>query len=69
MGLNHTAVDQPDSVTQRRAEAEPATHLIDWYMRRGHRAVDHVQWLGKTYRSVALSKPLAGFKPLDVNSK
>jgi GNAT superfamily N-acetyltransferase len=39
--------------------AEPAAHLIDWYVRRGYRVVDHVQWEGKTYRSVVLSKPLA----------
>ena len=39
--------------------AEPATHLIDWYARRGYREVDHVQWEGKTYRSVVMSKPLA----------
>jgi GNAT superfamily N-acetyltransferase len=43
--------------------AEPAVHLIEWYSRRGYRAVDHVQWEGKTYRSVVLSKPLGNRVP------
>lgn len=49
--------------------AEPAADLINWYARRGYRAVDHVQWAGKTYRSIVLSKPVAGFAPPDVNSR
>lgn len=36
--------------------AEPATHLIAWYGRRGYRIVDHAQWEGKTYRSVIMSR-------------
>ena len=39
--------------------AEPATHLIGFYTRRGFRPVGHVQWEGKRYRSVVLSKTLA----------
>jgi GNAT superfamily N-acetyltransferase len=39
--------------------AEPAAHLIAYYERRGHRRVDEVQWPGKRYRSVILSKSLA----------
>ena len=39
--------------------AEPAKHLIDWYLRRGYRVVGTTQWSGKVYRSVVLSKPLA----------
>lgn len=38
--------------------AEPATHLIDFYRRLGYQAVDFVQWPGKCYRSVVLSKRL-----------
>lgn len=38
--------------------AEGATHLVDWYARRGWRIVDTVQWPGKTYRSVVLQKDL-----------
>jgi ribosomal protein S18 acetylase RimI-like enzyme len=38
--------------------AEEATHLIELYQRLGYRAVDTVQWWGKVYRSVVLSKPL-----------
>jgi len=38
--------------------AQPAAHLIEWYTRRGYRPVDQVQWEGKTYSSVVLSKPL-----------
>jgi len=38
--------------------AEPATHLIEWYCRRGYRFIEHVQWRSKRYRSVILSKSL-----------
>ena len=38
--------------------AEPAAHLVAYYERRGHRRVDDVQWPGKRYRSVILSKAL-----------
>jgi predicted N-acetyltransferase YhbS len=38
--------------------AEPAGHLIEYYGRRGFRAVETVQWKGKTYRSVVMSKRL-----------
>ncbi len=40
--------------------AEPATHLVRLYTGLGYRHVGHVQWPGKAYRSVVLSKPLAG---------
>ncbi|TAG46629.1 MAG: GNAT family N-acetyltransferase [Betaproteobacteria bacterium] len=39
--------------------AEQATHLIDLYTRHGYRHVGWVQWRGKVYRSVVLSKQLA----------
>jgi hypothetical protein len=38
--------------------AEQATHLIDYYKRRGYCFIETVQWPGKTYRSVVLSKEL-----------
>jgi predicted N-acetyltransferase YhbS len=38
--------------------AEPATHLIAWYSRRGYRFIEYAQWRGKTYRSVIMSKTL-----------
>jgi len=38
--------------------AEPATHLIQWYARRGYRFIEYAQWRGKRYRSVILSKSL-----------
>jgi GNAT superfamily N-acetyltransferase len=38
--------------------AEQATHLIDLYARLGYRHVGFVQWHGKVYRSVIMSKPL-----------
>lgn len=38
--------------------AEQATHLIELYARLGYRQVGWVQWHGKVYRSVVLSKPL-----------
>lgn len=38
--------------------AEGATHLVDWYIRRGYRFVEHVQWDVTNYRSVVLSKRL-----------
>ena len=36
--------------------AETATHLIDWYERRGWRIVGEVRWEGANYRSVLMSK-------------
>jgi len=38
--------------------AEPARHLISFYERRGYRHVGYVQWEGKVYRSVVMSKNL-----------
>ncbi|HXD07844.1 MAG TPA: GNAT family N-acetyltransferase [Burkholderiaceae bacterium] len=38
--------------------AEPATHLVRLYSRLGFSAVGHVQWPGKVYRSVVMSKTL-----------
>lgn len=38
--------------------AEPARHLIEYYVRRGFRLVETTQWEGKTYRSVVMSKAL-----------
>jgi GNAT superfamily N-acetyltransferase len=38
--------------------AEPATHLVDFYIRLGYSKVDWVQWPGKTYPSVIMSKSL-----------
>lgn len=40
--------------------AEPATHLVGWYGRLGYRTVGHQQWSHTNYRSVLLSKLLAG---------
>jgi len=39
--------------------AEQAIHLIDLYRRLGYGQVGSVQWPGKVYRSVVLSKQLA----------
>lgn len=39
--------------------AEPAFHLIELYKRLGYHHVGWVQWTGKVYRSVVLSKQLA----------
>jgi len=36
--------------------AEEAAHLIAFYARLGYKHVGHVQWSGKVYRSVVLSK-------------
>ena len=38
--------------------AEGATHLIDYYTKRGYRKVDDVKWETVNYRSVILSKHL-----------
>jgi GNAT superfamily N-acetyltransferase len=40
--------------------AEGAVHLVRWYESMGWRSVGFVQWPGKTYRSVVLTKPLDG---------
>jgi GNAT superfamily N-acetyltransferase len=39
--------------------AGSAAHLVAYYTARGFRVVESVQWAGKRYRSVILSKPLA----------
>jgi GNAT superfamily N-acetyltransferase len=36
--------------------AEPATHLVRFYARRGYELVGHAQWKGKRYRSVIMRK-------------
>jgi GNAT superfamily N-acetyltransferase len=38
--------------------AEPAVHLVRLYGKLGYRVVQYVQWPGKTYRSVVMSKAL-----------
>jgi len=38
--------------------AEPATHLVSLYQGLGYEPVSHVQWPGKVYRSVVMSKRL-----------
>jgi GNAT superfamily N-acetyltransferase len=38
--------------------AEPATHLVAWYGRRGFRLIEHAQWSHTNYRSVIMSKPV-----------
>ena len=38
--------------------SDGAHHLVEWYRRLGYRIVEHVQWEGKTYRSVIMSKAL-----------
>ncbi|WP_226893386.1 GNAT family N-acetyltransferase [Nisaea sediminum] len=40
--------------------AEPAAHLVEWYGRIGYRFVEYMQWDHTNYRSVIMSKPLAG---------
>ena len=40
--------------------SEDATHLIRWYQMRGYRFTDTVSWDDTNYRSVILSKTLAG---------
>jgi len=39
---------------------ETASHLIEYYQRRGFQTVGHHQWHGKTYRSVVMAKPVTG---------
>jgi GNAT superfamily N-acetyltransferase len=39
--------------------AEGALDLIRWYRRHGYRDVGHVQWEGKTYRNVIMSKTVS----------
>lgn len=38
--------------------AIPATHLVEWYARLGFQPIGEVQWEGKTYRSVVMSRLL-----------
>ena len=39
--------------------AEQATHLTEFYRRRGYREICTIQWPGKIYRSVILSKTIS----------
>lgn len=45
--------------------AGPAAQLQHLYQRRGYVAVGEVQWAGKTYRSVLMTKPLNPIHPAD----
>jgi predicted N-acetyltransferase YhbS len=38
--------------------AQPATHLVAWYVKRGYKIVGEMQWEGKTYRSWIFEKLL-----------
>ncbi|AOB33487.1 acetyltransferase [Bordetella sp. H567] len=40
--------------------AEPATHLQRWYTSLGYRFIEYAQWKHTNYRSVIMSKSLAG---------
>lgn len=40
--------------------AESAPQLVAFYVRRGYRSVGRIQWSGKSYRSIIMSKELAG---------
>jgi predicted N-acetyltransferase YhbS len=40
--------------------AEPAAHLRQWYTSRGYRFIEYAQWKHTNYRSVIMSKSLAG---------
>jgi GNAT superfamily N-acetyltransferase len=48
LGLRDVALDTADSAPQ----------LLAFYVRRGYRSVSSVQWNGKTYRSIIMSKAL-----------
>lgn len=43
--------------------AEPATHLVTWYERRGYRLIEHAQWKHTNYRSVIMSKRVEPDRP------
>lgn len=65
LGLGRTLLDAAEAWALARAyrelaldTAEPATHLVARYGRWGYRAVAQVQWPGKAYRSVVMSKVL-----------
>ena len=36
--------------------AQPATHLVNWYLKRGYKIVGEIQWEGKTYDSYIFEK-------------
>lgn len=36
--------------------AQPATHLVNWYLKRGYRIVGSTHWEGKTYDSYIFEK-------------
>lgn len=40
--------------------AESATHLVSLYSKLGYKPVDSVQWPGKVYKSVVMSKTIGG---------
>lgn len=42
--------------------AKPATHLVNWYLKRGYRIVGEKHWEGKTYESWIFEKELRDIK-------
>ncbi len=36
--------------------AQPAEHLVNWYLKRGYKVVGETHWEGKTYRSYIFEK-------------
>ena len=64
-GLGRRLLEQAEALAREQGfrevamdTAEQATHLVEFYARLGYAEVGTVQWPGKVYRSVVLSKPL-----------
>ena len=64
-GVGGALMDAAEGLARERGYAsvagdtsEGAAHLIEFYARRGYRAVERVRWPGKTYTSVVLEKRL-----------
>ncbi|MBV7482433.1 GNAT family N-acetyltransferase [Bordetella sp. BOR01] len=59
MALAETRAVQTGAAEIALDTAEPATHLIEWYSRRGYRFIEYAQWQSVNYRSVIMSRPVS----------
>ena len=65
MGLGSIMMDHCENLARKEGyeaiqldTAKPATHLVNWYLKRGYEVVGSTRWEGKTYESYIFEKPL-----------
>ena len=65
MGLGNMLMDHCENLARKEGyeaiqldTAKPATHLVNWYLKRGYQIVGSAHWEGKTYESYIFEKAL-----------